>query len=72
MSAFAWLIALGGLSGAAAMFVYRRFTDASRFRRTVNQIVAHLLEILLFAEEPRLVLRAQRDLLVANGRLVLK
>ena len=52
------------------MFVYRRFTDASRFRRTVNQIVAHLLEILLFAEEPRLVLRAQRDLLVANGRLL--
>jgi predicted AlkP superfamily phosphohydrolase/phosphomutase len=70
VSALAWLIALGGLSGAAALFVFRRFTDAGCLRRTVNQIVAHLLEIPLFAEEPRVVLRAQRDLLVANARLL--
>lgn len=72
MSAFAWLIALGGFSGAAAVLVFRRFTDAGRLRHTVNQIVAHLLEIPLFAEEPRVVLRAQRDLLVANGRLLVQ
>lgn len=70
MNAFAWLLALGGLSGAGALLVFRRFTDPSRLRQTVNRIVAHLLEIPLFAEEPRVVLRAQLDLLVANGRLL--
>ena len=39
-------------------------------RRTANRIVAHLLEIRLFATEPGLVLRAQRDLIVENGRIL--
>jgi predicted AlkP superfamily phosphohydrolase/phosphomutase len=61
---------VGGFSGAAALAVFRRFTNPSHLRRTVNQILAHLLEIPLFADEPRIVLRAQRDLLIANVRLL--
>jgi predicted AlkP superfamily phosphohydrolase/phosphomutase len=72
VNALAWLIAVGGLSGAAALFVFRHFTNVTRLRQTANHIVAHLLEIQLFSEEPRVVLRAQRDLFAANGRLLLQ
>ena len=33
----------------------------------MNRIVAHLLEFRLYSDEPALLMRAQRDLLVANG-----
>ncbi len=72
MIAFAWVVALGALSGAATLIVFERFTNHDRLRRAVNQIIAHLLEVQLFLDEPRLVLRAQRDLLAANGRLLLQ
>ncbi len=68
--AFAWVTSLGAISGAASVLVFRRWTDNERLRQTANRIVAHLLEISLFAEEPRFVLRAQRDLIVENGRLL--
>ncbi len=69
-SAFAWVVVLGLSSGAISFFVFRRFTNGPRLRQTINRIVAHLLEIRLFAEEPVLTLRAQRDLIVENGRLL--
>jgi hypothetical protein len=70
VSAFAWLIVLGGLSGSGALWIFERFTSAVRLRQTANHIVAHLLEIQLFSDEPRVVLRAQRDLLAANSQLI--
>jgi len=68
--AFAWVVILGAASGAAALVVFERFTNHDRLRRAANQIIAHLLEVQLFLDEPRLVLRAQRDLITANGRLL--
>ncbi len=44
--------------------------DRVRLRQSVNRIIAHLLEIRLFWDEPSLVLRAQWDLIVENGRLL--
>jgi hypothetical protein len=68
--AFAWVTVLGGISGAISLLVFRRWTDRERVRRAAIQIVAHLLEIRLFSEEPRFVMRAQLDLIIANGRLL--
>ena len=68
--AFACVVVLGLISGIISFLVFRRFTDRDRLRQTVNRIMAHLFEIRLFAEEPILVMRAQRDLMVDNGRLL--
>lgn len=66
-----WIVfAAGALSGALSLWVFRRFLDAESFRAAANRMLAHLFEFHLFSDEPALILRAQRDLLVANGRLL--
>jgi hypothetical protein len=69
--AFGWVVAIGAFSGAGSLLVFRRLTNGEHLRRTANRIFAHLLEIRLFADEPILVLRAQWDLIIENGRLLL-
>ncbi len=66
VKAFWLVIAAGALSGFASWSFFRRRSDPARLRGAVNGIVAHLFELRLFAHEPVLVLRAQRDLLAAN------
>ena len=39
-------------------------------KQTINRIIAHLLEFQLFVDEPLIVLRAQRDLIGQNLRLL--
>src|SRR5438067_2508597 len=56
--------------GSAAMFVFRRFTNPELLRQTSNRILAHVLEFRLFLDEPAIILRAQRDLMVENFRLL--
>jgi hypothetical protein len=56
--------------GLAAALVFRRFSDQVSMRRTINRMVAHLMELRLFLDSPALVLRAQRDLLRENLRLL--
>lgn len=68
--AFGWVAVLGAVSGAISLIVFQRLTDRERLRQTANRIVAHFLEIQLFATEAGLVLRAQRDLIVENGRIL--
>ena len=68
--AFAWVVGLGLLAGPLILRLYRRCTNPTRLRRTVNRIIAHLLEINLFSKEPRVVLRAQGQLLLENARLL--
>jgi choline-sulfatase len=66
-------LALAGLSafwGVAAAVVFRIFVHSDRMGQVVNRIVAHALELPLFLDEPAVVLRAARDLLVANVRLL--
>ncbi len=71
-AAFAWVVVLGALAGAGSFFVFKRYTDSDQLRVSANRIIAHLMEIQLFADEPRLVLRAQWDLIRANGRILLQ
>jgi hypothetical protein len=70
VTAFLELAAIGAIYGFAASLVFRRFTDSARMRRTINRILAHLLEFRLFLDDPRIVLRAQRELIGENIRLL--
>ena len=68
MRALATLAPLSVLCGIVTAFVFRRFASSGT-RRTVNRILAHVMELRLFLDEPRLVWNAQRDLLRENLRL---
>jgi hypothetical protein len=68
--ALAVTVLAGLVAGLASALVFRRFTDSARLRRTVNRMLAHVLELRLFLDEPPLVFRAQRDLLLENARLL--
>lgn len=64
------LAALGAVWGVLAVVVFRRFTNRGAVRTAINQIYARLLEIRLYSEEPSLVLRAQRALIIGNLRFL--
>lgn len=64
------LAALGAVWGVLAVAVFRGFTNRGAVRTAINQIYARLLEIRLYSEEPSLVWRAQRALIVGNLRFL--
>ena len=67
------LAALGAISivcGLGVLLILRRFSDQAAIARTKNRVVAHLLEFRLFGDEPRLVLRAQWNVVVQSLRLM--
>jgi hypothetical protein len=64
------LVLLSATSTLGALAVFRRFTDSARIGRTASRIVAHLMELGLFFDEPALVLRAQGDLFRENLKLL--
>lgn len=68
--AFWWVAALGASSGAFSLLAFRRWSDAEKLRVAGNAVAAHLMEFRLFPNEPLVIFRAQRELLVANGRLL--
>ena len=68
MRALATLIPLSALCGIMTAFVFRRFASSGT-RQTVNRILAHVMELRLFLDEPGLVWKAQCDLLRENLRL---
>jgi hypothetical protein len=70
MSLFPGLVLAGAVYGVAVALVFRRFTEPELLRRTVNRIVAHVLEFRLFLDEPVIIMRAQRDLIRENIRLL--
>jgi hypothetical protein len=63
------MILVSILYGIAAVLIFRRLTDAPSLRRTVNRILAHVMELGLFLDSPSLVFRAQRDLFRENLHL---
>jgi hypothetical protein len=64
------LIPVTVIYGVVAVLVFRWFTDQTSIRRSVNLVFAHVMELGLFLDSPGLVLRAQRDLLMENLRLL--
>lgn len=57
--------------GAGVGWLFRRTSNRDVVRRARKRVYAHLLEFRLFADEPRLVFRAQIALIVENVRLCL-
>lgn len=51
------------LTSIAILLVFRRTSDQAALRRVKNRIVAGILEIRLFRDDLRLIMRAQRDIL---------
>ncbi len=70
MNAFAELGAVSAVYGVIATRVFRRFTDPGRLGGTINRILAHVMEFRLFLDEPRIILRAQRELIAENIHLL--
>jgi choline-sulfatase len=70
VNSFLALAALGVLWGGAATIVFRIFIHPNRITKALNRVVAHALELPLFIDEPALVLRAARNLLVANFQVL--
>ena len=64
------LLPVGVIYGLAAALVFRRFSDQVSIRKTINRMMAHVMEFRLFLDSPALVLRAQRDLLRENLHLL--
>jgi tetratricopeptide (TPR) repeat protein len=63
------MVPLAALCGMVAALVFRTFGSRS-IRPTIDRIQAHLIELVLFIDEPRLILRAQANLLRENLRLL--
>jgi hypothetical protein len=70
LPALATLIPISILAGIGILLVFRYTSDAAAVRRAKGVAQAHLLEFRLFMDDPVLVLRAQRDLIVANLRFM--
>ena len=69
-SAFLILIAAGWISTLLSIWVFRRIANRVALRAAVNRVIAHLFEFRLFTDEPLVILRAQRDLLIANAQML--
>src|SRR4051812_48790105 len=70
LAAFAGLAAAGGFSAVAVLWSFARFSDQAKIRRVRRQIKASLYEMRLFVDEPLVLLRAQKQLIVSNLRYV--
>jgi hypothetical protein len=64
------LLPLGVGLGCVILYAARRLSNQSAIRDAKNRIQAHLYELRLFADEPKLIWRAQTALLRQNVRYI--
>jgi hypothetical protein len=64
------LLPISAIFGLVSVLVFRTFSNQVSIRRSVNLVLAHVMELGLFLDSPGLVLGAQRDLLRENVRLL--
>ena len=62
------LVALSLATAAVALLIFRYTSNQRRIRQLKDQIVSHLLEVLLYRDELRVVARAQARLAIDNLR----
>src|SRR5580700_11122564 len=62
------LTAIAMANGLAALWVLARLSDQKRIELAKRKVRAHLYAFRLFADEPALIFRAQKQLLVWNAR----
>lgn len=55
-------------AGIAMLWAFGRFSDQERITLAKRKLKAYLYAFRLFADEPALILRAQKQLLIWNGR----
>jgi hypothetical protein len=68
-AAHTWsLTAIAIASGFGMLWVFARFSNRERIRFAQRKIRANLYAFRLFADEPRLIFRAQKQLLLWNAR----
>ena len=64
------LALLSALAGVGILLVFRKTSDPMRIRSVKRLLQAHLLEMRLFRDEPRVVWKAQKALLLRNAQYV--
>jgi hypothetical protein len=62
------LTAIAIATGFAALYVFARFSDQAGIDLAKRKVRAHLYSFRLFVDEPFLIFRAQKELLIWNGR----
>jgi len=62
------LTAIAAAAGAAMLWVFRRFSDQAAVALAKRRLWAYLYAFRLFGDEPSLIFRAQKQLLIWNGR----
>jgi hypothetical protein len=62
------LAGIGFVVGIGMLWVFSRVSDQAKIVRTKKVLYAHLYELRLFGDEPRLIWRAQKGLLLGNLR----
>ncbi len=62
------LLAISLAAGVLLLWIFARTSDQAAIRITKKRLQARLLEMRLYADDPRVVLRAQRALLTENLR----
>jgi hypothetical protein len=55
-------------NGLAALWIFARLSDQKRIEIAKHKLRAHLYAFRLFVDEPALIFRAQKQLLIWNGR----
>lgn len=68
--AFLLLLTLGAIFGLVSVWTFRRWVDGAKLHVAISAVLAHLLEFHLFAAEPALLFKAQRDLVLSNLRVL--
>jgi len=68
MLASASLVLVSIAAGIALLWIFSKTSDQARIRTTKKRLQARLLELRLYADDPRVVLRAQRALFTENLR----
>ncbi len=61
---------LGLLYGTLASLIAGKFTNTRLLHDAGNRMLAHALEFRLFADDPRAIFKAQRDLVLENLRVL--
>jgi hypothetical protein len=68
-AAHTWsLTAISAAAGIAMLWAFGRFSDQERIAVAKRKLRAHLYAFRLFADEPALIFRAQKQLLLWNAR----
>ena len=64
----AWaLFVVSLLAGLMMLLIFRRTSNQARIKEAKDKMQAHLIEILLFKDSPRIILRALKNLIRYNG-----